>query len=653
MVAKYLEFVKAPPSVSFRKVNLDITYRCNNNCRHCWQRLPVDAREADKEITLGEIERLAIEARSLGCLRWQISGGEPLIRKDFSEILGIIKKYGKSYELLTNATLITPKIAKLLKDDGEKHISLYGATAEVYDQVTRNPGSFRQMIRGISYLKEAGVRFSIQIIPLQSNYHQLEKMIELADSLSAYNQIGLSWVVAPASDNADIIKEVLSQRLPPEAMLKVNSRNVNLNYMYNQGTYEGEKKLKAVHDRRFFACACGNSELHIDPYFTVSLCNAIIDSRLRYNLRSGRIIKYLREFAPSLPMKINPGSKYLRNCASCRLKKFCCWCPARAYLECRDYSAKIPYLCLMGKENEKMWDSWRDNCRRYFSIAGINIRVESELPFSKNTFNPKFKSFQSGKTKRVDIKIRHHFTRGDILSRHQGFTEVYRKAPWIIYKKDGQFIYKDYPASSEEASRYTAIVSDGYKDIRVYHRKDIIFKKGNSPSLSFFPTDQIILAQVLAGMQGLILHSCGVIINGKGYIFVGESGAGKSTVSKLLKGRCELLCDDRTIIRKVKTGFKVYGTWCHGEVPEVSSSFAILKAVIFLRKSRLNRLAKVKDKKEVLYSVIPRIIKPLLSERWRDSVISLAGELSENIPAYELFFNKNADIATMLKKIPE
>ena len=63
---------------------LDLTYRCNLNCRHCWLRLPENAGEKSNELGFSEIRRLADEARELGCRRWSISGGEPMLAPRFS-----------------------------------------------------------------------------------------------------------------------------------------------------------------------------------------------------------------------------------------------------------------------------------------------------------------------------------------------------------------------------------------------------------------------------------------------------------------------------------------------------------------------------------------------------------------------------------------
>ncbi|MCJ7774121.1 MAG: radical SAM protein, partial [Desulfobacterales bacterium] len=168
------EYFQLKQVITFPRIplegNLDITYRCNNKCRHCWLGIPQNADEKNDELTCDEIKLIVDEARNAGCRKWGISGGEPMVREDFAEIFDYITSKSASYALNTNGTLITPQIAKLMKRKGVKAIALYGATADVHDHITRTLGSFEAAMQGVSYLREAGAGFTIQIFPLKDNY---------------------------------------------------------------------------------------------------------------------------------------------------------------------------------------------------------------------------------------------------------------------------------------------------------------------------------------------------------------------------------------------------------------------------------------------------------------------------------------------------
>ena len=88
------DYAKRETNPSFPRLplqgSIDLTYRCNNNCRHCWLRVSPGSKERQKELSLAEIKGLVDEARRMGCRRWSISGGEPMLRSDFAEIFDYI-----------------------------------------------------------------------------------------------------------------------------------------------------------------------------------------------------------------------------------------------------------------------------------------------------------------------------------------------------------------------------------------------------------------------------------------------------------------------------------------------------------------------------------------------------------------------------------
>ncbi len=137
--------------------SLDLTYRCNNDCRHCWLRIPPGDKANQDELSFDEIRDIVDQARALGTRRWSLSGGEPMLRPDFPEIFDYITSRSVGYSLNTNGMLITPEIAQLMRRPGNKMVAVYGATAEVHDHITRHPGAFEATMRGFAYLREAGV----------------------------------------------------------------------------------------------------------------------------------------------------------------------------------------------------------------------------------------------------------------------------------------------------------------------------------------------------------------------------------------------------------------------------------------------------------------------------------------------------------------
>ncbi len=626
---------------------LDLTYRCNHNCRHCWLRIVPDSPEKKKELTFKEIQRLVDEARSMGCREWALSGGEPMLRPDFPDIFDYVTSKARAYSINTNGTLITPKIAELLKRKGSKMVALYGATAEVHDHVTRHPGSFEATMRGFRYLQEAGTGFTVQLIPMRDNYHQFPKMVELAGSLSKSFRVGAPWLYLSASGDPKINEEIKRQRLDPKDVIELDRPVLSCE--------EGQEKVSAHEcgdgggEHLFSACINGRREFHVDPYGKATFCCFLKDPKLRYDLKKGSLKEYWGAFIPSLERKVRATKEYKDHCGSCQRRQDCRFCPVYAYLEHRRFGAKVDYLCEVAKESRKFKENWRKEHRRYFKIAGITLRVESDLPFQEDTFHPKFKHFQTAGPSRDMITLTHHFSLPDLEDKDLGVLK-YRKPPWAVYQKGSSWVYLGIaPSENDKSLHRVAVFNSDHTRSQIYNDREDIFRKGNLHSLTLFSSDQILLARVLADRQGLYLHSCGVDFRGKGFLFAGNSGAGKSTTANLLKGKAETLCDDRMIIRKAAGGFRIHGTWSHGDVPEISSGSAPLKAILFLNQSQENRLVRIKDEKVITRKLLNTLIKPFVTADWWEKTLSLVEKIAVRIPCYEMYFDKSGKVLESLK----
>jgi len=650
MQEKYIKIatLKEMPRIPL-KGSIDLTYRCNNNCRHCWLRTPPDAEEEARELNFNEIKQVVDDAKNMGCRTWSISGGEPMLRPDFLEIFDYISSNSASYTINTNGTLITPKIAQLLKKKGVKMIALYGATADVHDHVTRNPGSFDATMAGFQYLKEAGAGFTVQLIPMRDNYHQFRKMTDLAKSLSKHYRIGAAWLYMSACGDKQINDEIKRQRLEPKDVIELDKPDLSCEE--RQESASGHEYRENGSEYLFSSCIKTRRDFHVDPYGKATFCSFLKDPEFRYDLRKGNFSECWDEFIPSLAKKIKITKEYKDNCGSCDLRKDCRFCPVYGYLEHRRFNAKIDYLCETAKENRKFKENWLKVYRRYFKIADITIQLESDLPIQENTFHPKFKRFEVSGPSSDMITIKHHFSLPDLDGRDLG-VEMFRKPPWAVYKKDSSWVYLGIsPTQGDKSLHRVAVFNSDHTRSRIYNDKEGVFLKGNLHSLTLFPSDQILLARVLADKQGLYLHSCGVNFEGKGLLFAGNSEAGKSTTATLLKGKAEILCDDRMIIRKTADGFKIYGTWSHGDVPDISASSAPLKAILFLNQSDKNYLVRIEDKKLITKKLLNTLIKPFVTTDWWEKTLSLVEDIGVAVPCYELYFDKSGKVIETLKNL--
>jgi MoaA/NifB/PqqE/SkfB family radical SAM enzyme len=161
-------------------VQLDLTYRCNERCVHCY----LD-HDDHGEMTTAEIKHLLDELAEAGVFVLTLSGGEIFLRKDFFELLEHARQLMFCVKLKTNAVLIREGEAKRLRDLGVEsiQISIYSHRPEVHDAITLIPGSLKRSLDAIRFLKTQGIKVIIANVLMIQNMEDYPGVRALADEL--------------------------------------------------------------------------------------------------------------------------------------------------------------------------------------------------------------------------------------------------------------------------------------------------------------------------------------------------------------------------------------------------------------------------------------------------------------------------------------
>jgi MoaA/NifB/PqqE/SkfB family radical SAM enzyme len=643
--------------------SIDLTYRCNNTCRHCWLWEADTPAVAARELTLEEIRGIVDQARALGCRRWSISGGEPMLRPDFPDIFDYVTSKAVGYTLITNGTLITPEIAQLMKRKGSKLVALYGATEAVHDHITSTPGSYAATMEGFARLQEAGAGFTVQLIPMRDNWHEWPAMRDLAKSLSKHWRVGAPWLFMTACGSQARNAEIARQRLDPADVVALDPpdcSDVGLPLLGSEeavGAGESACGGSPADDRLFAACIEIRRDFHVDPYGGMSFCGFVKDPAMRYDLRKGSVREGWEKFIPSLADKVRGGPEYLDGCAVCELRDQCCWCGVYGALEHGVPGARVNYLCRVAREACAYADDWAANHTRYYEIAGVTVQVESDLRFSDSTFDKKFTSFRADGPGADTVVIRHHFGLPDRDGNEAG-EQVYRNPPWAIYRRGQSWVYEGIAPDADDPTLHcVAVFNADHTRGELYNEKahEQWWRDGGLGSLTMFPSDQILLARLLADRQGCFLHSGALAIDGRGLLFVGHSESGKSTTMELVRRelgeRSEILCDDRNIVRRWPDGFRVHGTWSHGDVPDVSSASAPLRAILFLEQHPCNEIVLLTDRREIWQRLLATLIRPMVTADWWHKEMDVLEQIVDAVPCYAMRFDKSGAIVPELERL--
>jgi mycofactocin radical SAM maturase len=166
----------------------EITYACNLQCVHC---LSSSGRRDPRELTTEQALAVLDELKDLQVFYINIGGGEPMVRRDFFEIIEHSVSNGIGVKFSTNGAFIDKKNAERLAamDYLDIQISLDGADAATNDPV-RGPGTYEMAINAMNNLRDANFgEFKISVVVTRHNVSQLDDFKALADSYGAQLRI--------------------------------------------------------------------------------------------------------------------------------------------------------------------------------------------------------------------------------------------------------------------------------------------------------------------------------------------------------------------------------------------------------------------------------------------------------------------------------
>lgn len=330
-------------------VTLELTYRCNNKCVHCYCNLPANDKQATQdELTTEEIKKLLDGLASMGSLWLLITGGEPLLREDFEEIYLYAKKKGFLITLFTNGTLIDGKTIKLLSEYPPffSEITLYGATKDIYEKVTRVRGSYERCVEGIKKIVNANIKLKLKTMAITINQHEIEAMDKLAQTL------GCEFRFDPT-----LHKRIDTNRFSEPEKFRISPEDVvRLDIMFPKRMQEFhefcDKFVKEpIKDDRLYTCGAGINSININPYGYATGCSTMVKDG--FSLKEHELQWVWDE---GIPFIINQKKDFSHPCDNCSLISLCGQCAAWSILESGDMEKEVEYLCKIAKIRESNFE---------------------------------------------------------------------------------------------------------------------------------------------------------------------------------------------------------------------------------------------------------------------------------------------------------
>jgi radical SAM protein with 4Fe4S-binding SPASM domain len=333
----------------------EVTNACNLRCVHCHAS---SGKPNPDEMTTEEAKIFIDQLASVDEFRMLVyTGGEPLVRPDIFELMEHSRKAGLVNVLATNATLITPEVAKRLREVGVAGVavSLDSCEAEVHNAIRRNPEAFRLAIEGMRNVREAGMLLQVNTTAMESNFDTLRELIDLADEKGS--SIMLMYQLVPVgrgekiaastldtAENEKLLKYLAEEQRDISTIVEPVAGPQYWPFLMEREGKSARWMKKA--SRVFHGCAAGRGFVYIKPngdvwpcpFVEVSAGNAR-DSDFATIWREGEIFVALRDRQNRLQGK----------CGACRYRGMCGGCRGRALAVTGDLMAEDP-SCFIPRE---------------------------------------------------------------------------------------------------------------------------------------------------------------------------------------------------------------------------------------------------------------------------------------------------------------
>ena len=300
-------------------VQLDITYRCNERCIHCY----LD-HDDHGEMTTEEIRGVLDQLCDAGVFFLTLSGGEVLMRRDFFAIVEHARRLLFNVKVKTNGVMIREPEARRIRELGveQVQISVYSHRPEVHDAITKLPGSLKRTVEAIRFLKSQDLKVVIANVLMASNLFDNTGVMTLA------KELGVSYTLDPTiTPKMDGDTSILGLRILGSELKQVfRSQELvgNVEEFCAPPTAPDEDIMGG------FPCSAGHTSCYISPYGDVFPC-------VQFPLPSGNVRqqKFLDIWRDSSQLKEvrSIRARDLPTCSTCAHVGTCTRCPGLAYME--------------------------------------------------------------------------------------------------------------------------------------------------------------------------------------------------------------------------------------------------------------------------------------------------------------------------------
>ena len=323
-------------------VHVDLTYRCNERCIHCY----LD-HEDHGEMNTAEIKDVLEQLAQSGALFLAFSGGEIFLRNDLFELIEFARSLHFDISLKTNALLIDAERARKLHALSVRRIqiSIYSAEPAVHDAITKVRGSLERTLTAIRFLQAEGLQVKIACPLMKQNLMAYRNVQALAAELGV--PYVLDMTITPKMDGD---MSLLQLRNPAQDLLPIlQDPTLNPPSSSQDGAQEaqlttGSATSSGIESQAYedIPCSAGHNSCYISPYGEVFPCVQMPVAT--GNLRQQRFDEIWFK-SPEMERVRAVRESQLPVCSKCSIRQYCERCPGLAQMEGGDLLGAYERAC--------------------------------------------------------------------------------------------------------------------------------------------------------------------------------------------------------------------------------------------------------------------------------------------------------------------
>src|SRR6202167_83744 len=332
-------------------VHVDLTYRCNERCIHCY----LD-HEDHGEMKTDEIKNVLEQLAQSGTLFLTLSGGEIFLRDDLFELLEFARSLHFDISLKTNALLIDAERARKLRALSVRRIqiSIYSAEPAVHDAITKVRGSLERTLTAIRFLQAEGLQVKIACPLMKQNLMAYRNVQALAAELGV--PYVLDMTITPKMDGD---MSLLQLRNPAQDLLPIlqdptlNPPSSSQDSAQAAQLTTGSATSSGIESQAYedIPCSAGHNSCYISPYGEVFPCVQMPVAT--GNLRQQRFEEIWFK-SPEMERVRAVRESQLPVCSKCSIRHYCERCPGLAQMEGGDLLGAYERACELAELNARI-----------------------------------------------------------------------------------------------------------------------------------------------------------------------------------------------------------------------------------------------------------------------------------------------------------